>query len=221
MRDSRGDPPLFVRLWRTQEGLRSGVGDRATFRIRAWRGGLEFAILTLMSQHVFIDGNNLLYAMHAHAPVPSVGRETLVRIVERWARQGDDDVTIIFDGPVPHGGLSAQMSSSRITVRFSAPKTADDVIVALVHRARLPDMVRVITGDTAIRREARLRRCGHTEAVAFVRELFPPEGKHRPAAGITPEKPTELSPEEAQEWVDLFDVDDADEPFEGHDAMEH
>ena len=172
-----------------------------------------------MSEHVLIDGNNLLYAMHAHAPIPSVGRETLVRVVERWALRGDDDVTIVFDGPVPHGGLSQQMSSSRIEVRFSAPKTADDIIVDMVQRAGRPDTVRVVTGDTAIRREARLRRCRHTDAAAFVHELFAPEGEHRPPPGSGPEKPTKMSPEETQEWVDLFGADDDEEPFEGHDAM--
>ncbi len=91
-----------------------------------------------MPRHVIIDGNNMLYAMHAHAPIPSVGRETMVKVIERWARRGTDEVTLVFDGPEPIGGLSRQMASSRITVRFSAPKSADDIIVALIHRARDP-----------------------------------------------------------------------------------
>lgn len=174
-----------------------------------------------VSQHVVIDGNNLLYAMHAHAPIPSVGRETLVRVVERWARQGQDDVTVVFDGPVPHGGLGEQMLSNRIEVRFSAPQTADDVIVAMVGQAKRPDTLRIVTGDKAIRREARMRRCQHTNAVAFVAELFTSKKGHRPAADAPREKPTDVSPEEAQEWVDLFGLDDDhdDEGFDGQDAM--
>ncbi len=174
-----------------------------------------------VSQHVVIDGNNLLYAMHAHAPIPSVGRETLVRVVERWARRGQDDVTVVFDGPVPLGALAEQMLSSRIEVRFSAPQTADDVIVAMVCQAKRPDTLRIVTGDKAIRREARMRRCQHTNAVAFVGELFASEEGHRPAADAPREKPTEVSPAEAQEWVDLFGLSDDrdDEGFEGQDAM--
>lgn len=179
------------------------------------------AILLKMSQHVLIDGNNLLFAMRSHAPVPAVGRETLVRIVERWARRGDDEVTVVFDGPDPPRGLLQQMASRRIAVRFSAPQTADDIIVDMMERARRPDEIRVVTGDTAIKKVAAYRRCKHIEAVAFVRELFAPEKKPAPDVQAPDEKPSELSPEEAQEWADLFGVkDDEDEPFDGFNAMQ-
>lgn len=171
-----------------------------------------------MPVHVVIDGNNLLYAMRAHAPIPSVGRETMVRVVERWARQGNDDVTLVFDGAPPTGGLSKQMSSSRINVRFSAPRTADDVIVGIIQQAPLPVEVRVVTGDTAIQREARLRKCQSTDAVGFVCELFPSDNEPQRSGPTPSEKPHEVTDDEAREWLDLFGIDD-DEPFDGHDAM--
>ena len=171
-----------------------------------------------MPQHVIIDGNNLLHAMHAHAPIPHIGRETLVRIVERWAGQGDDDVSLVFDGAVPREGLAGQMTSSRITVRFSAPATADDVIVDMIHRAKDPGKLHVVTSDKAIRHEARHRRCRHTDAVRFVKELFPPADKPRSARAAPGEKPGEISADEAQIWLDTFGMDDT-EPFDGHDAM--
>lgn len=158
--------------------------------------------------HVIIDGNNLLHAMHAHAPLPAIGRETLVKVIERWAGQGEDRVTLVFDGPVPWGGLSKQMSSRRIAVRFSGPQTADDVIVDLIHRARDPASVRVVTGDTAIRHEARLRRCRHTDVVSFVRELFPQPDRKEPPKGRMSEKPEQISAAEAEEWLDTFGLDE-------------
>ncbi len=172
-----------------------------------------------MAEHVIIDGNNLIFAMRDHAPLPAVGRETLVKVVERWARRGKDTVTLVFDGAVPAGNLARQMSSSRITVCFSAPATADDIIVGMIHRARDPATVRVVTGDKAIRHEARIRRCRHIDAVAFVHELFPPPKASKGPKGPPAEKPEEVSPDEAQEWLDLFDLDD-DEPFDGHDTMQ-
>ena len=45
-----------------------------------------FGDIAEVPEHVIIDGNNLLFAMYEHAPVPNIGRETLVRTVERWAR---------------------------------------------------------------------------------------------------------------------------------------
>jgi hypothetical protein len=173
-----------------------------------------------MPLHVIIDGNNLLYTAYTHAPLPHIGRETLVRIIERWAEQGDDDVTLVFDGPVPRKGLAKQMASSRITVRFSAPATADDVIVSLVHRASDPGAVRVITSDTAIRREARYKRCACTDGVSFMAELFPVQVEVKSALPPASEKPQGLSPEEAQEWLDMFGVGGDDgEPFDHHEDV--
>lgn len=166
---------------------------------------------------VLIDGNNLLHAMHAHAPIPHVGRETLVKIVERWARGGDEAVTVVFDGPTPRGELEKQMASKRIEVRFAAPASADDVIVATIQRERDPIGLLVVSDDTAIRHEARARRCRHSGTVAFIAELFPPgakpEGERRPQRG---EKPAAISDKEKQEWLDIFDDGKDDDPF---DAM--
>ena len=164
----------------------------------------------------------MLYAMHACAPLPQVGRETLVKLIERWARKRAGNVTLVFDGPVPRKGLARQMTSGKITVLFSAPVTADDIIVSLIDQATEPTAIRVVSSDTAIRHEARHRRCACTDAVAFVAELFPAQQQTAgptPAANPPAEKPEALSPEEAQAWLDTFGIDDMEEPFEGHDAM--
>lgn len=173
-----------------------------------------------MPEQVIIDGNNLLHAMHAHAPLPTIGRETLVKVVERWAGQSDNDVTLVFDGPTPREGLAKQMTSRRITVRFSAPMTADDIIVAMIQRAKDPGRVRVVTGDTAIRREVRYRRCLHTDVVSFITELFPGKGETRPPQRSAAEKQDKVSPQETREWLDMFGYeDDESEPFDGYGAM--
>ena len=171
-----------------------------------------------MVEHVIIDGNNLLHAMHEHAPLPSVGRETLVKVIERWARRAEVEVTLVFDGAPPRAGLTKQMTSACVAVRFSAPATADDVIVDIIQHARNPSRLRVISGDTAIRHEARRRRCRHSSAVEFVQELFPRPDGSRSSTAPSSEKPPTVSPENAKEWHELFGSDD-DEPFDGFDAM--
>lgn len=172
-----------------------------------------------MAEHVIIDGNNLLHAMHAYAPIPHVGRETMVKVIDHWARQGDDEVTLVFDGPVPREGLAQQMTSSRITVRFSASVTADDVIARMIQRARDPGSVRVISSDKALRHEALHRRCQYADSAAFIEELFPREGKPPPKAVGSAEKPHEVSAQETEEWLEMFGLDEEDEPFDGYDAM--
>lgn len=167
-----------------------------------------------MVGHVIIDGNNLLHAMHAHAPLPNVGRETMVRIIERWAGQSDDRVTLVFDGAAPGGDLARQMASRRIRVIFAAPQSADDVIVAKVHQSRLPDRVRVVTDDTAIGYEARARHCEHVGCVGFIRDLLAPmSGDDGLASGANDElpgdeKPETVSPDEVEHWVEFFEEEE-------------
>ena len=172
-----------------------------------------------MVERIVIDGNNLLHAMHAHAPIPLVGRETMVKVIERWAREGEAEVTLIFDGAPPRGGLSKQMSSTRIMVCFSSPASADDTIIKIVHQTKDPASLRVVTNDKAISYEARRRRCRHTSPVDFIAELFPPQGETRghPAAA---EKPERVEPQEAQELLDLLDGggDETDPPNDLNEA---
>ncbi len=182
----------------------------------------EFAIMPVMPKHVLIDGNNLLHAMHEHAPIPNVGRETLVKIIERWACCTEDEVTIVFDGPVPREGLAKQMASGRITVRFSAPDTADDVIVAEIKTALHPTHIRIVTADKAIRREARHRRSQDTDSASFVQELFrQASDTHEPMVIENPtcEKPEAPSRKESDDWLEMFGYDsDAKRPCDGSDA---
>lgn len=175
-----------------------------------------------MAEHVIIDGNNLLYAMHEHAPIPSVGRETMVKVIERWARRGNDEVTLVFDGSSPRGGMSKQMASSRIAVSFSAPQTADDVIIAMANRAKDPGRITVVSGDRAIQHAAKMRRCRVTESRAFVDVLFaaPDSGKGDQQAGSASsvkkrsEKPESVSADEASEWLQTFGLDEGDETLD-------
>lgn len=165
-----------------------------------------------MLGYTLIDGNNLLHAMHAHAPVPHVGRETLVRIVERWAYRGEQRVTLIFDGAAPKGELARQMSSRRIKVLFAAPQTADDVLVDKLHHARNPQAVSVVSDDGAIAHEARRRRAIPMGCRTFIEMLFAPDADENAGladgtakVGSDAEKPTSVSEDEISHWVDLFD----------------
>jgi predicted RNA-binding protein with PIN domain len=168
-----------------------------------------------MGRHVIIDGNNVLYAMHEHAPMPAVGRETLVRVIEKWAQNHTDKVTLVFDGSVPQGGMARQMDSTRIIVKFSAPLSADDVIVKAIHKTGKPAAIRIISSDTAILKEASYRKCRWTDSASFVGEIFA-KGEERPTApeAPPPEKPQHVSEEESEEWLRTFDLDEEDEDRE-------
>jgi len=171
---------------------------------------------------VIIDGNNLLFAVQALAPQPALGRETLVRRVERWSETQSAAVTLVFDGPPPRRPLARQLASRKITVRFAAPRTADDLIIEHVHATTDPGSIRVITTDTAIRHEAAYRRCRVTRSEAFVSELFAPTPRstdaHQQIANSArpsdqadaPGKPELDSPEDVDRWLERMGADDTD-----------
>jgi predicted RNA-binding protein with PIN domain len=172
-----------------------------------------------MVEHVIIDGNNLLHTLREHAPIAAVGRETMVRLIERWRKTSGCEVTLIFDGPAPRGGLSKQLSPEGLTVRFSAPATADDLIVAMIRDEKDPTRLRVVTSDKAIRHAAGYRKCRSTDSVSFVSELFPPERASHATRQLPDEKPAEVQPDDAEKWKEAFGGDD--EPFDGFEAMLH
>ena len=173
-----------------------------------------------MAEHVIIDGNNLLHAMREHAPIAAIGRESMVRLIERWSRGNGTGVTLIFDGPAPRGGFGKQLAPASLTVRFSAPATADDLIVAAIRDEKEPTRLRIVTSDTAIRHAAGYRKCHCTDAVDFIAELFPRQSSSGVVKPPTDEKPTDIDPHEAQRWESTFGGSD-EEPFAGFGAMLH
>jgi len=175
-----------------------------------------------VTRGAIIDGNNLLFAVKARAPVKPPGREGLVRRIEQWARNRPDHVIVAFDGAAPKGGLRDQLSPARLEVRFSAPQTADDLIVGLIHTCPDPGSVEVISDDKAILYEARLRGCRTRGAAEFVDLLFQPQRTRPIHPPKEPAKPENLSADEQAFWRREFNVSDDDErPPDDLDAMRY
>lgn len=166
-----------------------------------------------------IDGNNLLHAAHAHMPGPPVGRQRLCELLGRWRVRNAVELTVVFDGPRPRPTLEQQMRAAGITIVFSAPRSADEIIEDMIEQARMPGQIHVVTGDRAIQSVARRRRCPCVESADFARELVvptaPTEGEQVPPP---PEKPDAMPREEADEWLRRFEYD-PDEPPDDTDLM--
>ncbi|BBY16643.1 NYN domain-containing protein [Mycolicibacterium litorale] len=72
----------------------------------------------------------------------------LVVALEEWARTESAEVTVVFEKP-----LSPPLTSDTVTVTnapASAPNSADDEIVRLVHAADDPGEIRVATSDRTL-----------------------------------------------------------------------
>ena len=158
----------------------------------------------MVTGRYLIDGNNLLHAVRAGESGRAIGRETLCRILGEWTAGHPAEVTVVFDGPAPRGGLARQMSRPGLEVRFSGPRSADAVIEDEVARASAAGSITVITSDRAIRHAVRYRRARCISSEDFVAQL-----QHQPDDTTTepvepPEKPPELSADETRQWLNEF-----------------
>ena len=170
-----------------------------------------------MAAVVIIDGNNLLHTVRALGPPGGVGREALIRVIERWAQRTKTEVILVYDGHKPRGSAGRRLSSSVISVRFSKHSIADDVVVDLLEQADDPGRTTAVSDDNLVRVNAERLRCAWRKNADFVAELYPPAGgtakpaKPAPPERPIPEKPQSVSPEERDAWLAAFDEADEDE----------
>lgn len=98
-----------------------------------------------------IDGSNLLGVLRLDRHSDQAKRD-LIRRLASFARAKKSRVTCVFDGPEP-ASFARHLGS--VTVAFSAPRSADDLIV---ERAAQGKGWQVVTRDRGL--ETRIRRRG-------------------------------------------------------------
>jgi len=168
---------------------------------------------------VLVDGNNLLYAARQVAGFGGIDPHQLCRLLSRWGRHRRIEVAVVFDGPLPERAIILQMRASGVDVRFSGARTADDIIVEIIERARAPGRYTVVSSDHAIQHSARYRRAVAVNAEDFIRDMLSPADEDEPPpASEPPEKPGDPSPDEADEWLRRFGHD-ADRPLDDTELM--
>lgn len=116
-----------------------------------------------------IDGNNLLYALRNVADYEAGRLGLCVLLKPLVARK--ERVTIVFDGPDPPPGLLRQMYDQGVSVYFSGPYKADDLIIGFIREDSAPKRLTVVSTDREIRVEARKRRCIGRRSEEFVEFL--------------------------------------------------
>ncbi len=98
---------------------------------------------------LIIDGYNLMHqdnALDRRPDVLQIARQRLVRRIERTATALASRITVVFDGR--EGGRDAVFDSPYLEVLFSpANRTADGLIEQMVHDAKNPERILVVTSD--------------------------------------------------------------------------
>lgn len=129
-----------------------------------------------------IDGSNLLGALGADRH-DDESKRALVRKLGSFARAARTRVTCVFDGEEPPS-FAKQLGA--ITVAFSGPRQADDLIADRAARAK---GWRVVTSDRALAARIQRRGVEVTTAPAFLREL---------------EQSTSAEPPQERDWAEWF-----------------
>lgn len=167
---------------------------------------------------VLIDGYNLMHAAQA-SPHGSelIGRGLLCRLLGEWSQRCGEPVTIVFDGAAPTPGLAEQIGDPRITVRYSADRSADALIAELIAASSAPRRLLVVSSDHEVQRAAKRRGASVAESPAFVARMKRDLTDDRPAAPDRepPAKRRGVEGEHRDKWMEQFGFDpQAEEPFE-------
>jgi predicted RNA-binding protein with PIN domain len=164
-----------------------------------------------------IDGYNLLYALgvlnkRMGPDGLEKARQNLLGLLHGSFGAASAHVTVVFDAAHPPPGAPAATDYHGIQVRFAiGMAAADDLIELLIRKASAPRHLTVVSDDHRLQKAARRRRCVVLNCGDFLQELERRRQAHRSAAPEPPAKPTGVSREETQHWLEEF-ADLADDP---------
>jgi predicted RNA-binding protein with PIN domain len=162
-----------------------------------------------------IDGYNLLYAMgvlqtRMGPDGLEKARRNLLGILHGSFGDDSDRVTVVFDAAKPPPGVPAESEYHGLHVRFAVGlAAADDLIELLIRQASAPRHLTIVSDDHRIQKAGRRRHCVVSGCGDFLQELE--QRRKPPPAGEPSAKPSGVSREEAQHWLDEF-ADLADDP---------
>ena len=153
---------------------------------------------------LLIDGHNLIGKLpDLHLDDPDDEARLVARLRAYCARERKRAksplrATVVFDHGLP-GGRSQALSGGRVKVVFaSAGRSADQVLLERIREAQDPCGLTVVTSDRSIIAAARARGARVVRSEAFAARL----------SALTEtdevEQDVPLSPEEVEEWLDLF-----------------
>jgi hypothetical protein len=157
-------------------------------------------VSSIVAMPVLIDGHNLIGRLPDISLADPDDEVRLVARLQSYAGRTGKRVTVVFDRGLP-GGRSQTLSRGRVEVIFAPTgRNADRVLMERIRRARDPSGLTVVTSDRQVIATARDRGARVVRAEAFVGQLEPspaPEDAGKPDAT--------LSPEQVDEWLELFD----------------
>lgn len=152
---------------------------------------------------LLIDGHNLIGRLPDVSLEDPDDEARLVARIQAYAGRTGKRVTVVFDRGMP-GGPSRNLSRGRVEVVFAPTgRSADRVLRERIKNSRDPRGLTVVSSDREVMAAAERRGARVIEAGAFAGEL---EGPGVSPRGI--KESADLSPEQVEEWLDLFEAGD-------------
>lgn len=161
-----------------------------------------------------IDGHNLIG--QGLIPGISLSQEDDEARLVAWLRARQprlrQSIVVVFDGGIP-GGTSLALSGGGVTAIFAAQRrsNADKVILARVRRAAPVANLTVVTNDAVLRQAVTSLGARVMRADEFVRRIQQPDRRHKSASTPSLKEEPHLSPQEIEDYLRLFGVDEEQE----------
>ena len=151
-----------------------------------------------------IDGHNLIARLPDIDLADPNDEAKLVIKLRGFVARTRRKCTVVFDGGIP-GGFSS-MSNRSVSVIFAAAQqsNADRVLKLRILRAKDPGNWTVVSSDEAVLDQARTYKMKWMSSTEFAEKMQGDQGEEDSAGE---EIDVRLSPEEVEEWLDIFGDD--------------
>jgi predicted RNA-binding protein with PIN domain len=144
----------------------------------------------------WFDGNNLIGQSASTARADSKVRREFLSTLSTYQRSGGGKFLVYFDGDDPCRGIAPP----GVSIRYSAPVSADDAILRRLKEIQHPSEVFVITNDRALR-----LHCRNSGASALTWQEFCSKMQSRSLR--KPAKHNQEKPVDVDDWIRYFGLD--------------
>ncbi len=151
---------------------------------------------------VLVDGHNLIGKLPDISLSEADDEARLITKLKRYRARTNRNIIVFFDSGGSYN-LSSKRTKGGISIHYAPHnKTADDLIISHLQRARHPQQILLVSSDKAIQQVARQVRARVVSSTDFSKEL-----EIRPTFREEDETDVQLSAEEIEAWLSLFGED--------------
>lgn len=160
-------------------------------------------------EKIIIDGYNVLHRVPALERLLEKGLEParveLILLVRSLLTRKNVEAVLVFDGDRPGMRSQSAAGTRRLQVLFSSQThKADDLIRSMLEQESKPARLTLVSDDNEIKAVARSVGARTLSARSFYQRLTRPVR----GADLNRKFDYEISPDELEEWIDLFNGDD-------------